>query len=258
MPPLGRPALELGTYGLIRHRTLDDGRVQARCLYRDLDGVTRPVARIGKTKTDAERRVKAAIQERRHVSGDVTISSDLKLADLADLFLARVDASDKATNTKQQYRKVEKAYIRPRMGQLKIREATVAACDRALTAIAAEHEASVAKSSRAVLSGMLGLATRHDALVSNPVRDTESIAGARTPKKGRPRRLTPDEEQTVTDGLRTLPMAMFDQRDLADLVDMALGTVARIGETSLAAKASTPTERRCSTLRPGRGRSTPP
>lgn len=227
---MGRPALEVGTAGKTRYRTLEDGRVQARCLYRDLDGHSRPVARIGKTQTAADRQLAAALRDRKRVSGDVTISSDMRLTELAELFLGRLDASDKAIGTKQQYRKIWLSPLQPLVGQLRVREATVGACDRALTAITDVHGPSVAKTSRAVLSSMLGLAARHDAISHNPVRDTDAIAGGATPKKGRPRRLTPEDEDRLADGLRTLPMATYEERDLADLVDLALGTAARIGE----------------------------
>lgn len=229
----GRPPLAIGTYGKIRNRTLPDGRVQVRCLFRDYDGHTRPVTRIGTSLTAAERQLKAALRDRQRVTGDDLIRSDMRLTILADTWLERLDASDRAVNTKQQYRKVLNAYIRPRVGQLTVQEATVARCDKALAAITAQHGAAVGKSCRAVLSGMLGLAARHDAIPSNPIRDTEPIAGASNPKKGRPRALTPDEVDDLCDKLRSDERAvMFD---LPDLVDFMLATGCRIGE-ALAAR----------------------
>jgi integrase len=224
----GRPALAPGTYGKIRFFDLSPGIVQARALFRDFDGKSRPVTRVGKTKIAAERALQEALRDRERVQGDAAIRSDMRLADLADVWLERIDASDKAVNTKQQYRKLAKAYVVPSVGQLRISEATVGACDRALSRIAALHGPSVGKSCRAVLSGMLGLAARHDAVASNPVRDTEPIAGASKPKKGKPRALTPTEADQISDGLRTLARAIL--LDMPDLVDFCLATGARIGE----------------------------
>lgn len=224
----GRPGLAIGTAGKVRTFDLEPGKVQARCLFHDFDGQVRPVTRVGKTETDAKRNLSAALRDRKRVQGDATIRSDMKLTVLADLWLDRLDASDKAVNTKQQYRQKVEAYVRPRLGQLRIQEATVGACDRALRDIAAAHGAAVGKSCRAVLSGMMGLAARHDAIISNPVRDTEPIAGASNPKKGRPRALTAPQADEISDGLRTLQRAL--DLDLADLCDFALATGARIGE----------------------------
>lgn len=224
----GRPRLEPGTYGRIRTRDLPDGRVQARCLYGDQDGRSRPITRVGPSRTAAERNLKAAIRDQQRAVGDALIQSEMRLTALADVWLDRLDRSDKAVNTKQQYRKILNAYIRPRVGQLRIRDATVARCDRLLVAITVEHGPSVGKSSRAVLSGMLSLAARHDATPANPVRDTEPIAGASVPKKGRPRALAREEADELCDKLRTDERAIL--LDLPDLIDFMLATGARIGE----------------------------
>lgn len=234
----GRPQLEMGTYGKIRPRILDDGRVQVRCLYRDYDGRSRPITRIGASQAAAERVLKSAIRDRQRVAGDGHIRSDMRITALADLWMDRINESDKAVNTKQQYRKVVEAYIRPALGQLRVSEATVARCDRALAQLTRERGAAVGKSSRAVLSGMMGLAARHDAIASNPVRDTEPIAGASIPKKGKPRALTPEEATDLTDQLRADDRAVY--LDLPDLVDFMLATGARIGEALAAGHADCP------------------
>jgi integrase len=72
---------------------------------------------------------------------------------------------------------------------------------------------------------MAGLATRHDALEHNPVRD----AGRPSPGKPKrvPRALTVAESREVRAWLRNDDKA---QRDLPDLVDMLLATGLRVGE----------------------------
>jgi integrase len=111
---------------------------------------------------------------------------------------------------------------------------------------------------------MFRLAVAHGAANINPVRETGKISGG----KKRPRALSRAEMDDLSDRLRTLPRALPPQvgadpaekpgLDLADLIDWMLATGCRIGEALAAARSRTWTETRCSTSRPGRGRSTPP
>jgi integrase len=89
-----------------------------------------------------------------------------------------------------------------------------------------DHGPAAAKSTRNVLSGMLGLAVRHGLLAANPVREATS---QRMPR-GRPgpRALTVDETRQPRAGLRADATAVA--RDLPDLVAFMLGTGLRIGE----------------------------
>ena len=50
---MGRPPLPVGTYGKIRVYEMGEKRYRACTLYRDYDGVTRPVERIGRSRTAA-------------------------------------------------------------------------------------------------------------------------------------------------------------------------------------------------------------
>jgi integrase len=74
------------------------------------------------------------------------------------------------------------------------------------------------------MSGLCGLATRHGALGSNPVRDA-----ARIPQpKRQPRALTLAEARQLRAWLTYDDRAM--ERDLPDLVSMLMATALRIGE----------------------------
>lgn len=229
--PMGRPALAVGTHGKTGFVSLPDGRVQARVRFRDYDGRTRPVTKIGATKAAAERALKGELAHRRRLAGVGGITSDMRLTDLADLWLTQVDESDRAVQTKQQYRKVVDHDLRKALGQLRLSECSVGACDRALSAIK-RRSPSVAKSARAALSGMLGLAATHDAISVNPVRDTTAISRK---TKSKPRALTPDEADDLCDKLRAHERALM--LDLPDLVEFCLATGARIGE-ALACRAT--------------------
>ncbi|MHB1472818.1 MAG: site-specific integrase [Dermatophilaceae bacterium] len=80
---------------------------------------------------------------------------------------------------------------------------------------------------RSVLSGMCGLAARHDTLPRNPVKDARSIT---QPRKATPKSLTLAQ-------VRQLRAMMTDDntavaRDLPDFVAFMLATGLRIGEAS--------------------------
>jgi hypothetical protein len=61
------------------------------------------------------------------------------------------------------------------LGALRVREATVGRIDRFLAVISANNGPVSAKRAKTVLTGVLGLAARHDAIKTNPVRDTARI-----------------------------------------------------------------------------------
>src|SRR3954468_14738611 len=100
----------------------------------------------------------------------------------------------------------------------RLREVTVARVDRLLKTVREHHGVSVSRATRNVLSGMFGLAPRHDAVPVNPVRDAAPL---RAPAKEK-HALTLDEVRDLRARLAA------DQRavdwDLPDLVDIMLAT----------------------------------
>jgi hypothetical protein len=60
------------------------------------------------------------------------------------------------------------------LGNVRVREITVGLIDRHLRAVEAKHGAVMAKQTRTVLGQVLGLAVRHDALLTNPYRETSA------------------------------------------------------------------------------------
>ena len=225
-----RPPLQPGTSGTVRRRTSRAGTPEAYCLYRDWDGRTRQIAATGKTPAQAERNLRERIRERQGPGGHLT--ADTKLSDLADAWLA--EPHDWADGTRQTYTAILRSAVRPALGRVSIGEARVPVLDRALQRIAAAHGPSAAKTAKSILSGMLGYATRQGVIDSNPTRDTSRV---RVPKH-RPRALTPDDIDALTDALRADPVAIA--YDLPDLVDWMLGTGCRIGEALAAGHANCP------------------
>jgi integrase len=120
---------------------------------------------------------------------------------------------------------VIKKQVKPALGQLWVSEVTPGVVSRVLAATAKSGGPGAAKSTRACLSGMFGLAIQDSAISANPVRD--SVAKIATNKKS-PRALTVDETTQLTRMLRADDRAVA--LDLPDVVDWMLATGCRIGE----------------------------
>jgi integrase len=219
---MGRPPLELGTYGTIRFYKTDTG-YRACTLARGYDGRTRALERHGKTKAAAERALKAGLRDRAGEQVNGAISAESRVSVLAEAWYAGL--ADLSPVTMQAYRDRLDRQILPRLGQLRVRELSVGNLDRHLRGIADEHGVATARMCRSVLSGMCTLAARHDALAQNPVRALGPVNGK---AKKAPRALTVPQ-------LRQLRAALtYDDRatarDLPDLVAFLMATGLRIGE----------------------------
>lgn len=219
-------ALGLGTYGDIHVAALPDGRFKARARFRDFDGKVRIVSRTSNTEKNAKADLREALATRRGAGG-VDVSSSTRVSDLADLWLEQ--PHNWSTGTARTYGSVVNSSVKPTLGGLRLSEATPAVIARALNAVQAQHP-SAAKTARACLSGMFGLAIAHGAVLSNPVRDAPTRI---TVRGKRARALTADEVEGLTDWLRTDERSHVDQ-DLSDLVDWLLATGARLGEACAA------------------------
>lgn len=221
-----RPPLAVGTFGKIDFLVVGKKRVRARASFRDFDGRRRFVSRYGESRAQAERRLRAALRDRSGPNDEET-SAESRVSSVAATWLADVDGSDLAAGTKRLYRFAVRNYILPGIGELRLREVTVPAIDRLLTAVRENHGAAAAKSARSVLSGILREAVRRGALATNPVRDASPRRASRRASKG-PRALTREEVRGLLKSLADNPEA--DRLDLPDLVEFMLGTGVRIGE----------------------------
>lgn len=224
---MSRPPLRVGTYGKITTYEVGHRRFRARTRYRDYDGVTRPVERAGTSLTNAENNLKEALRDRGRAALDGDVTADTKVSAVAELWLAEIDDSDRAIRTKVTYRETWEKYLRPAVGELRIRDMRVSRVDRVVRDVRDQRGPGTAKHTRVVLSGLLGLAVRFDALESNPVRDLAP---------GRRRSSTSSERVILTEEslgqLRTYlrkSKAAADH-DLVDAVDVLSGLGCRIGE----------------------------
>lgn len=222
----GRPQLELGTAGGVRlypNRAGDGFR--ARALYRDLDGRTRHVERTGKSRGAAQRALATAIRDRARASGGAPITSESIVSVVAELWFGGLAEAGRSPSTMQVYRDRLDNQIIPTLGSVRLRELSVGLVDRHLRTVRTRHGNSIAKQTKSVLSGLCSLATRYDALESNPCRDAIRISSK---AKRSPRSMTAEEVRTFLRWLADDESAR--KHDLHALVSFMVATGLRIGE----------------------------
>ena len=183
---MARPPHPVGTSGNVRsYRTASGWR--SRTTVRDYDGKTREIERAGRTKAEAQRQLATALRDRVHADHRAELTPDSRVALLIDRWIADFESQGKALRTLEQYRYALDRSVIPGLGALRVRELTVAACDRFLRTVETKHGAAVARTTRSVLSGLCGFAARRDLLERDPVRDTGVIS---TKPKNPPRAMT--------------------------------------------------------------------
>lgn len=228
---MARPALPIGTWGAISRTRVDANKWRARTRYRDRDGVTREISVFAESPAKAERELRCRLTVRVTPSG-TDISADMTVKRLAEFWMEEILQDDLAHNTIQRYKDVVRRYVVPKLGGLHLRECTVSRIDR-FVKDATDQGSQTGHHCRTVLSSMLGLAVRHGALATNPIRD---IARPRPKPAVVNRILTLDEIDSIRSIARaqslTEPGKVGRPKTFSaiDLVDVLLGTGARIGE----------------------------
>lgn len=230
---MGRPALPIGTGGVIRttryaRSGAGPGRVfRARARFRDVDGVTRQVERHRPTAGEAERVLREALRDRGRVMAGSVVSLETKVRAVGEAWWETVRAKGRSPGTVQAYRYRLDNSVLPALGGLRLRELTVGVIDRHLQTVARRHGPGTAKLDRTALSGICGYAARHDALSRNLVREAGPIAAGRKPER---------RTLTLAGAARLRALLAEDStavgRDLPDFVGMMLATGMRIGECS--------------------------
>jgi len=225
---MARPPLVLGTWGKIT-RVQRSGAWIAYARFRDYDGVTRQVERGGPTGAAAERALLAALRDRARLPNE-EITPETRLNRVIDDWDKHLDERDLSDGSRITYRRQLK-HIRKAMGSLQLREVTVQAVDRFLAALQLSSGPETARITRVVLSGVCQRAVRKGAMTANPVRDADTIPR----KKAVVETLDVEAVGIVRSQLRAWDCGQ-DARgrarvtDLADPVDMIVGTGIRTGE----------------------------
>lgn len=225
-----RPPLPLGTWGKISRKKHLNGRWRATTRYRDTDGITRTAEAWGSSGAAAERNLVTSFQGRQAPTSS-EISRNTRLSELSDLWFDEIENNGRAgRRTIDGYRDTYRRVIKPALAGLRLHELSTGRIDRFLKNVAADHPAT-ARHSKIVLTGMIGLAVRHDALQSNPIRDVGPIKLASKNVTA----LSVDDVQklrTVIGRWQEDPTHQGRPRatDLLDVLDIFLATGARIGE----------------------------
>lgn len=224
---MARPPLPIGTYGEITVTPAPGRRprFRARVRFRDVDGITRHVERVGASKAAAVNNLREALRDRQWTPTGGEITADSTVGAVGAVWLRDLDESDRAIRTKITYRDVWTRHLEPAVGALRLRDARVSRVDAVIRQLRERSGPGTAKHAKVILSGVLGLAVRHDALDSNPVRD---LTPARSKPSSKPLVLT----ESSWDGLRAhlagSPVA--GKHELRDLTEVLSGLGCRIGE----------------------------
>ncbi len=238
---MARRPLALGHHGAIKVGR-DNGQWVARCRVRDLDGVTRRVARWGSSRTEAQRALQDELRQRRGERTEV-LRQDSRFADAASIWAAKI-AERREDSTADTYRHWLDRLVLPKLGELRLYECDVARIDAFFTQLEKDrrtvrnedgttseklrYAANTRRTIRTIVSGILQQAVLHQAIASNPVRELERIESPKGHRSVPPRGLTAEERQ------RLLAFVDADKlsigADLPDLIRFALGSGMRVGE----------------------------
>lgn len=220
---MARPRTPLSSSGTIHLLEVSPGKWRARARYRFDDGKLRQVERFASTKAKATATLRTALTTLTASAG-VDVKRETRIADLADRFLA--SKADRAPRTRDTYRQTVEHLVKPRIGDVSVAEATPERLQRYLDAVRLEHGPGAAKAARAVLSGMMALATRSGAKAANPVRELAPIQ--KTKAKGGAQPIPLDDLPELLANVRADDR--LAELDMTDLVVFLAGTGCRVGE----------------------------
>ena len=227
----GRPQLRIATHGKIKRIYQGGGVWLARCRYRDTDGVTRVVQKLGpadeydKYGKLAEDALIGVLAERKRAGIHGEIGPDSKVADLVEQHLARLAEDGRSPVTMSTYR-FTNTKLKKFVGGLRVREATPARMDAALRSMRNAHGATMARQSKSILRGALQLAVMASVINANPVRDVQPVRSKSQPKGAVA--LTADQLRDLLVKLQTSEFC--EKHDLVDPITLLIATGIRRSE----------------------------
>lgn len=227
----GRPQLRIGTHGKIKRVYLGGGIWMARCRYRDADGVTRIVQRVGPADEYdqhgklAEDALVATLSERQRSARYGEINLETKVTTLVEQHLSRLVEDGRSPVTMSTYRfSVNK--LAKFIGGLRVGEASPARIDAALRSMRSAHGSTMARQSKSILRGALQLAVLASVLGANPVRDVQPLRSKNQPKGAVA--LTADQLRDLLVNVQASPFCK--KHDLADPFTLLIATGLRRSE----------------------------
>lgn len=229
---MGRPRTPIGTFGIIATRIHPSGNHVAKARFRDSDGKNRLVQATGSSRSAAERKLKKKLAERSlYQPGFNGMSADSPFPELVVYWLEDMEIEDRLSRTTRNlYERDMRSLVLPAFKDLTLREIGVARCDYFLKHLA-KRSYSRAKHARVVLRLALALAVRHEILPRNPMDHVSRLHR----KKSIPDAFTIDEVQQIRAAIkawesRRILAGPRPDRQLGQIVEVMLGTSARIGE----------------------------
>lgn len=246
---MGRPELPIGGHGnittscLIEKSKEHPGLWEALARFRDRDGVTRRVKARERTERRAINALTEKMSQRKRLGGE-ELTAETKVSVLAELWFASVNESP---GTKDTYRGLLDGHILPLLGGNRLREVTTGRVERFVAEVAEQRMETItakngrpmtikrggptaANMARTVLALMFRLAVRHDAVDSNPVRESQRAAVP----KAQVRALTVEEfgalRRNIEEWQDSGVMGPRKSKDLIDKVDLFVATGLRPGE----------------------------
>lgn len=237
-----RPQLGIGEYGNI-NTTKQGGVWVALARYRDTDGVTRRVKAQGKSKGAAEAALRTKLKDRDKSGQGIT--SESRVSELAEAYYAVKAAEDMAPATLYNLRRNLDNHVIPKLGGLRVREATPQRIAEGVSAVVSENGPGAAVNVRSALSGVFSLAALWGAVRENPVRYTpvpktggkpvralspQDLIRMRTHAVEFLRPFTAEERLERAGGDRTRMGGKNRGLLLLDLIDFMLATGARASE----------------------------
>lgn len=229
---MSRQRLPIGTHGEITVMNLPDGRVEVRTRYRDCDGKARLVSARAATKSAAVTELKKRLAERNlYQPIDTMLTLDSQFPELVTYWLADLDLEGRiALSTRFNYERDMNKLVLPAFQHLTLREIGVARCDALLKQLG-QISYSSARRAKTVLRLAFGLAVRHEVVPRNPI---DGVAKPHKPKRT-PTALTPVEVNAIRAVIKAWEHARGSSGpdpdgQLGQVVEVMLGTSARIGE----------------------------
>ena len=226
----GRPPLRIGQHGNITRNYLGGGVWMAQCRYRDTDGVTRRVQRLGPPDEHdqhgklAEDALIEALMGRRTSEGD-EITLDTKIMVLVDQHIDRLAEDGRSIRTIDTYRYAARLLAKIIAG-VRVGESTPARIDAAIRSMRRAHGDVLAVQSKTLLKGALHLAVMANVIGANPVRDVSPIRSKSGPKGASA--LTASELRGLLGRLRA--SGYCQRNDLVDPIIIFIATGMRISE----------------------------
>lgn len=238
---MARPPLALGHHGTIK-LSHERGMWCARCRVRDLDGVTRRVARFAATRSAAQQALQQELRRRGGERSEL-LRADSRFRDAAEIWLGKIHER-REDSTLNIYQHWLNKVVLPQLGELRLAECDVAQIDAffsrlermrrtvkhkdGTTSEKPHYAASSRRTVRAIVSGVLQQAVLHKAIPTNPTRELERIESPKGHRAAPPRGLTAEERRRLLDFVDTNKVAI--NADFPDLIRFALGSGLRIGE----------------------------